>query len=515
MLQSSERAVSTARRAAVWRGYPVPLLLGILLIVAAGFKAHELIFEPAVTRRFWDSRWLVIALTELELGLGLWLISGIHALPARRTALACFAAFAAVNGFKVWGGEASCGCFGRVLIPPAYILIFDLSALTGLWFWKPKRALHSNPTTEATALLESTERSGVASPGWWTTAIAGGGVILLAAGVTVRAFFQPADELFRQVTAEPGFFDFGEVPQGQSLTHIFRLDNKWRNPIEVVKVQSSCGCTTVEEIVGRVVGPGQSLEVPVTLHSGDSDGERSGTITVYYREPGQSIPAYKSVRVLANVITDYWVRPTLLDFGIVEDVEPMTRLVRLRPNRLADVRITSVDTDHIAFSARQVEAPSGSGDLHVQVSFTPNKLWRSGSVNSVVRLHTASERVPTTIILAQAQFRAPVEVLPAAVVVGADVTGPVDREIRVTAHRPVRVVALRCPQLGITLEASGTVAAKEHRVRVGLPGQETGQGLNTEVQLEIDLLSATGVTEARTVTIPVHRLPPLERMVVR
>ncbi len=339
----------------------------------------------------------------------------------------------------------------------------------------------------------------------------GGGLLLLAVSVSVYFWFRQEDEAYRLVTVEPPSFNFGEVAQGQHLTHAFQFRNDLKYPIKIVNIHSTCGCTTAGGVVGKVVEPGDSLEVPVTLNTGDSDGRRSGTITLFYRGPGQPIPAYKSVLVESQVMADYWVRPLVVDFGRIDDVQPVTRTVRLRPNRVTDIQIIKVETTHSALSARQIEAPAGTNELHVELTFSPTSLWRSGSVSSVVCLHTTSTHVPTTNVLVRAEFVAPVEVEPAAIVIGADVVGRVEREIQVSAHTVVRITEATCPHPGVRLLPS-TDAAREHRIRVIFPDVEGSTGLNTEVRLAIEAATAGGVAETRALVVPMHRLPHNERI---
>ena len=57
------------------------------------------------------------------------------------------------------------------------------------------------------------------------------------------------------------------------------------------------------------------------------------------------------------------------------------------------------------------------------------------------------------------------------------------------------------------------IAAWSGLVLVVVPVSDAKKGLTTEVQFEIE--SVMGTTEARTVTVPIYRLPSNERMAVR
>lgn len=111
--------------------------LGILLLVAAGFKAYELLTGPLAGEGFFASRGLVISLVLFEILFGLTLLFGVFPRWTWRIAVAVFAVFAAVTLYKGLSGETSCGCFGRVEINPWWTFCFDLVVLAALLRWRP------------------------------------------------------------------------------------------------------------------------------------------------------------------------------------------------------------------------------------------------------------------------------------------------------------------------------------------------------------------------------------------
>jgi Protein of unknown function (DUF1573) len=53
---------------------------------------------------------------------------------------------------------------------------------------------------------------------------------------------KPADVLQLKETE----FDFGKIPQGKPVYHIFEIVNTGSQPLKLDNVQASCGCTTPE-----------------------------------------------------------------------------------------------------------------------------------------------------------------------------------------------------------------------------------------------------------------------------
>lgn len=121
-------------------GYDVVrVVLGLVLLAAAGLKGHQLLTEPVVGDGLLHARWLLIGIVEFELVFGLWLLAGVFPRATWRFALACFTCFAGVSLFKALSGEASCGCFGRVAVNPWYTFTLDMAAVAALLYWRPNK----------------------------------------------------------------------------------------------------------------------------------------------------------------------------------------------------------------------------------------------------------------------------------------------------------------------------------------------------------------------------------------
>ena len=112
--------------------------LGLLLLVAAVLKGHELLTVPVADKDLWSWRPFMIFQVEFELALGIWLLSGLFKPLAWLASLLCFGLFCCVTLYKALTGAASCGCFGRIHVNPWITLtIIDLPAVIGLRLFRP------------------------------------------------------------------------------------------------------------------------------------------------------------------------------------------------------------------------------------------------------------------------------------------------------------------------------------------------------------------------------------------
>lgn len=108
--------------------------------------------------------------------------------------------------------------------------------------------------------------------------------IVITAGFTGAAYAQaiapttqaPASKAAITFTADA--FDFGTVPQGTPVTHVFSFKNTGKEPLVLSAVNASCGCTT-PEWPKEPVAPGATATIKATYNAANP-GTFTKTITV-------------------------------------------------------------------------------------------------------------------------------------------------------------------------------------------------------------------------------------------
>ncbi len=131
----------------------VMAIVGTVLIVAAVLKIHQILTTVIPTfeqlraeytgfelfMRSLECRELMIFHVPLEMGLGIWMISGIFRKAAWLVGLITFIFFVFVTGYKAVHGYADCGCFGVVKIDPLITLFaLDIPVVILLAVFRPK-----------------------------------------------------------------------------------------------------------------------------------------------------------------------------------------------------------------------------------------------------------------------------------------------------------------------------------------------------------------------------------------
>ena len=75
-------------------------------------------------------------------------------------------------------------------------------------------------------------------------------------------------------------FDFGKIPQGKPVTHIFYFTNTGTTPFALDNVQASCGCTT--PVWNKdVIAPGETAKITVGYNSAN-EGPFAKPVTITY-----------------------------------------------------------------------------------------------------------------------------------------------------------------------------------------------------------------------------------------
>lgn len=75
-------------------------------------------------------------------------------------------------------------------------------------------------------------------------------------------------------------FEFGRIPQGRPVTHVFEITNTGKEALKLDNVQASCGCTT-PEWSKEAIAPGTSSTIKVGYNA-LAEGAFSKTVTITY-----------------------------------------------------------------------------------------------------------------------------------------------------------------------------------------------------------------------------------------
>ena len=134
-VEIANKDVPIANRTSRFRA--VGILISAILLAACALKVQQLSTEPVEYKGFLSYRPFLILEAEIELFLGLWLLSGLSKRLVWGLTTICFVVFSLVAVYKAYTGETSCGCFGKLQINPWYTLILDICVIALLLKFRP------------------------------------------------------------------------------------------------------------------------------------------------------------------------------------------------------------------------------------------------------------------------------------------------------------------------------------------------------------------------------------------
>lgn len=118
----------------------------------------------------------------------------------------------------------------------------------------------------------------------------------------------PADPLLLKETQ----FDFGKIPQGKPVFHLFEFTNAGSDSLQIRDIQASCGCTT-PEWDRNALAPGARSVIKVGYNAA-AEGPFTKSVTInvngqqkiivisgsVFKAPPTSAPLNSSISLLKN-----------------------------------------------------------------------------------------------------------------------------------------------------------------------------------------------------------------------
>jgi len=103
--------------------------------------------------------------------------------------------------------------------------------------------------------------------------------------------------LIPKIQMDEESFDFGEMKQGESVTHDFVLKNIGDANLIISTAKGSCGCT-VPEWPKKPIAKAEEATIKVTFNSAGKSGKQNKTVTLVTN----AIPNTKVITITGNVI---------------------------------------------------------------------------------------------------------------------------------------------------------------------------------------------------------------------
>ncbi len=330
----------------------------------------------------------------------------------------------------------------------------------------------------------------------------------LVYGFQVPAEEPPTDQAQPKLELSTDHWNFGQVWQGEPLKCSVTVKNAGTAPLEIVKVQSSCGCT-VPSKPKSPLAPGESVEMTISYDSLRKVGAAHQKITVISNDPNNTNAV---VRVTGEVKRAYAVKPRSgLVFGQLYQTSRDVRrceIVNEYKEKL-DLRLKEgQDFGPYDIKLREIEP-----GMRYELSATTRPPLDVGTLRLDIELETGLELVPEAVVIAYGFVQPPVMVMPKRILFPTNSVMEMRKILRVThaPDMPVEVTEAKSshPAIGVELREAGHDLVhpdqRQWEVEVTLP---PGDLLPKDEPQQIEITTSASDPEYRKLVVPVELVTP-------
>jgi hypothetical protein len=226
-----------------------------------------------------------------------------------------------------------------------------------------------------------------------TTLVLGvvGWLTLAGAGASAASW---AEGLFSEQA-----YDFGPVPRGGKFHHEFVLANRLGEPLTILNIRASCGCTTGRTTASQVA-PGQSAVIEAEMDTRNFVGPKATVLYVtLVTAAGQESEA--RLGISANILSDVVLNPGSIDFGAVVRGQSPSLVLTIDRLGLPSWKVERMVSSCRALSGQLVETARKDATVQYTLTVALKPDTPAGVLRDEIRLltndpETASIPIPVT-----------------------------------------------------------------------------------------------------------------------
>lgn len=272
-----------------------------------------------------------------------------------------------------------------------------------------------------------------------------------------------------RIAWEGKVFDFGDTIQGRTIRHAYKFRNVGDAPLQITKVDPSCGCTLVAA-PAEAIAPGAAGEIAVEFDSGTRVGFQNFRIVVFSNDPAEVDlgPKITLLQFRGEVLTRYVLSPPMFNLGrlTVGDGAPARTLtVKAAKAREAGFRIKAIDGLPSWMTLKPTALEGGGYTLELVVAASAP----IGRIDRHVMVKTDLKSQPTLAVRVLAEVAGPFNLPPSVLLDG--VTRGTTRKIiieRVDGRDGLKILGIKRDRsrLGLRLRVLQTGRIVELEVTV-------------------------------------------------
>jgi hypothetical protein len=307
------------------------------------------------------------------------------------------------------------------------------------------------------------QEAAMGRPVWcWVLAIT---LWLVVSAVTARAGAW-SDSLFAE-----NRHDFGMVPRGVKVAHDFLMTNRLAEPVTIVNLRPSCGCTS-GRASAAVVSPGQTATIEAEMDTRNFVGVKS-TVLFVTLVTSSGNEAEARLGITANILSDIVLNPGAIDFGMVGRGQTPTQVMTIDRIDAPRWRFVKMESASRALDAQLVETSRKGGAVRYTLSVSLKPDAAAGPLRDEIRLLSNDAESPCIPILVTGAIRGDLTAAPSVLALGqVHSSAGVQGRFIVRASRPFVIQAVDGAGDGFSIAPGEAKRQTLHVVTVGYKPEE-------------------------------------------
>jgi|GEM_PF-2004610 len=287
-------------------------------------------------------------------------------------------------------------------------------------------------------------------------------------------------------------YDFGEAPQNQNVSHVFKFCNRGEKPLEVKLGTSRC-CTDAS-LSKDILKPGESAEIGVNFNTGYKRERVSESVFVSSNDPDEPEVI---LTVTGIVVASPIAIPDRLYFGEIKGEEPREKLLYVVDPGEGNLKIEKVEITSKYLKAEIIPVSSEKVErIGISVTLKPSKI-SIGSFNEKLIIHTNDRTKPVLEIPIEGEIKGEIEVFPPRIFFGIIKPGE-KKEFRVeikSEREDLRIISVKSSSESAKVEVKKLEEGKKYELISALCSGKEGAikgvievGTNDERQPVLEIL---------------------------
>ena len=292
-----------------------------------------------------------------------------------------------------------------------------------------------------------------------------------------------ADGLFREMN-----HDFGSVPRGSKVRHEFLIINRFQEPITVLDVRASCGCTTGRSSAS-LVPPGTSATINAEMDTRNFVGRKA---TVLYVNLVSASGKQAEIRlgVASTILSDIVFNPGTIDFGTISRGNPALQTMTIDRIGQPAWRVEKMISACQAIDASLVETVRDGEHVSYTLKVAIKPDAPAGFLRDEIRLVTNDPESATFPIQVDGLIRGDLTASPAVLSMGkVDSSESIQGKFIIRSAKPFRIVNIQGAGDGFQALLDDATSKPVHFVTINyISNQSLVQGdLRRVFRLQTDL----------------------------